>query len=69
MYKPDNRRWPISEMPLKSKVINPKTHDKITKFEDFPEDSKLVLLEIKEILGSLLDEFKISVFGSRVNGN
>lgn len=47
----------------------PQIHPVITKWEEFSEGDKVILLGIKNIITSYLDKCKVYVFGSRIKGN
>lgn len=64
-------RYPYINNPYGFKLPDPKPkiHPVITKFEEFSENDKIILLEIKYIVTSYLGECKVYVFGSRIKGN
>jgi hypothetical protein len=66
---PDRRRFKFSELPAKLKPVRPFTHERITKFDEFPDDQKETILAIKQRIYDLIGECPITMFGSRVNGN
>lgn len=53
------------ELPKSKPVIHPK----ITKWEDFSEEDKVALSDVKNIIQSYIGNCKIAIFGSRIKGN
>lgn len=64
-------RYPYVNNPLGFKLPEPKPviHPIITKWEDFTEEDKTILQNIKSIIVSRTGECNVYVYGSRVKGN
>ncbi len=64
-------RYPYINNPFGFKLPEPKPqiHPIINRWEDFSENDKTILLEIKKIIQSYLIDCKVFVFGSRIKGN
>ena len=64
-------RYPYINNPYGFKLPepNPIIHPVIKKWDDFPESDKLIFLGIKNKITSVIGEFKVSAFGSKVRGN
>lgn len=64
-------RYPYINNPYGFKLPepNPIIHPVIKKWDDFTESDKSIFLEIKNKIVSVIGEFKVSVFGSRIRGN
>lgn len=66
-----NKRYPYVNNPFGFKLPEQKPfiHPIIEKWEDFSDDAKKTLSELKRIIVSYVGECNVSVFGSRVKGN
>lgn len=66
-----NKRYPYVNNPFGFKLPEQKPfiHPIIKKWEDFSDDAKKTLSELKRIIVSYVGECNVSVFGSRVKGN
>jgi predicted nucleotidyltransferase len=53
------------ELPKSKPVIHPT----ITKWEDFSEEDKIALHNVKNIIQSYIGNCRIAIFGSRIKGN
>jgi predicted nucleotidyltransferase len=64
-------RYPYINNPYGFKLPeqNPIIHPVVKKWDDFTESDKLIFLEIKNKIISVIGDFKVSVFGSRIRGN
>ena len=64
-------RYPYINNPLGFKLPEPKPiiHPIINKWEDFTEEDKTILQNIKSIIVDHIGECKVYVHGSRVKGN
>jgi len=63
-------RWPYLNNPLGFKLPEPKPviHPIIEKWDDLPEDQKVVLTKVKTVIQALIGPCQILLFGSRVKG-
>lgn len=66
-----NKRYPYVNNPFGFKLPEQKPfiHPIIEKWEDFSDEDKKTLSEIKRIIISYVGECNVFVFGSRVKGN
>jgi predicted nucleotidyltransferase len=66
-----NKRYPYVNNPLGFKLpeVKPVIHPIIEKWEDFTENDKIILQNIKSIIIGLAGQHNIYVYGSRVKGN
>jgi predicted nucleotidyltransferase len=66
-----NKRYPYINNPLGFKLpeVKPVIHPIIEKWEDFTENDKTILQNIKSIIIGLAGEYKVYIHGSRVKGN
>lgn len=66
----NKKRWLYYDNPFGFKMPDPPVVTKplVKTWEDFPDDQKEVILNIKNIIQSYLGECKISIFGSRLKG-
>ena len=64
-------RYPYINNPFGFKLPEPKPqiHPIINNWNDFSEKDKTILLEIKKIIISYLNDSKVFVYGSRIKGN
>ena len=69
-YKlPDKRRFSILESAVKMEEPKQYIHPMINHFDEFPEDQKLILKQIKELVQNVVGMKCIAIFGSRVDGS
>jgi predicted nucleotidyltransferase len=66
-----NIRYPYNNNPFGFKLPEQKPfiHPVIKKWDDFSEEDKKTLSEIKRIIVSYIGECRVVVFGSRIKGN
>jgi hypothetical protein len=64
-------RYPYINNPYGFKLPepNPIIHPVIKQWDDFTESDKSIFLEIKKKIISVIGDFKVSAFGSRIRGN
>lgn len=67
----EKKRWPLLNNPFGFELPkpNPIIHPIINKWDDFSEEDKTILSNIKKIIVENIGDCKISVFGSRTKGN
>jgi septin family protein len=63
-------RYPYVNNPFGFKLPEPKPiiHPIINKWDDFSEEDKIILSNIKKIISSDIGDCKVSIFGSRIKG-
>ena len=66
----NKERYPYIGNPFGFKLPDPKPviHPIINKWEDFTEEDRLILSNIKNIITSHIGECRITIFGSRIKG-
>lgn len=64
-------RYPYINNPYEFKLPEPKpiVHPVIHKWDDFPEEDKVIFKSIKDRIVSEIGDCRITAYGSKVNGN
>jgi predicted nucleotidyltransferase len=65
-----NKRWSLSNNPFGFELPKrpPIIHPIINKWDDFSEEDKVILSNIKRIIVENIGDCRMSIFGSRVKG-
>jgi len=67
----NKKRWPLLNNPFGIELPKPKPiiHPVINKWEDFTEEDKTILQNIKKIITLYIGDCRMGVYGSRIKGN
>lgn len=65
------KRWPLLNNPFGFELpkLNPVIHPIVNSWDDFSEEDKAILSNIKRIIVENIGDCTISIFGSRIKGN